>query len=258
MTTNLLLSEFRKVTTLKFWWALGLAPLLVGLFSGAISLPLISSIAGEVGDDGVKAAVGAIGLLVALALVFVFSALFGAVNAGTEYRHSTITTTFLTARGRDSVVAAKLLVSALFGTLYCLAIELVSVPVLFLVGSDDVRLDGQMAAVLVVGLVASMLWALIGAGLALLTASSIASTVTLVVWYVMGEAIVRAVLAGLHLDSVGQWLPGSVTVSAFIGIVDDSALASGPGTALSLLCLAMWAAVACGLGWWVTRTRDIT
>ncbi|WFR71833.1 ABC transporter permease [Prescottella defluvii] len=258
MTTNLLLSEFRKVTTLKFWWALGLAPLLVGLLSGAISLPLISGIADEVGDDGVKAAVGAIGLLVALALVFVFSALFGAVNAGTEYRHSTLTTTFLTTRGRDSVVTAKLLVSALFGTLYCLAIELVSVPVLFLAGSGDVRLDGQMTAVLVVGLVASMLWALIGAGLALLTASSIASTVTIVVWYVMGEAIVRAILGGLHLSSVGQWLPGSVTVSAFVGIVDEHARTSEPGTALSLLFLVLWAAAACGLGWWATRTRDIT
>lgn len=256
MTTNLLLSEFRKVTTLKFWWALGLAPLLVGLFSGAITLPILSEIAAE--DDGVKTAVGAIGLLVALALVFVFSALFGAVNAGTEYRHNTITTTFLTTRGRDRIVAAKLLVSALFGFLYCLAIELVSVPVLLIAGSDDVRLDGQMTAVLGVGLVASMLWALIGAGLALLTASSIASTVTIVVWYVLGEAIVRAILGGLHLGSVGQWLPGSVTMSAFVGIVDDSALTSEPDTALSLLCLALWAAAACGLGWWVTRTRDIT
>jgi len=255
--TNLLRSEFRKVTTLKYWWALGLAPLLVGLFSGAISLPLISGLSDEA-DDEVQAAVGAIGLLVALALVFVFSALFGAVNAGTEYRHSTITTTFLTTRGRDSVVAAKLLVSALFGILYCLAIELVSVPVLLIAGSDDVRLDGQMTAVLAVGLVASMLWALIGAGLALLTASSIASTVTIVVWYVMGEGIVRAILAGFHLGSAGQWLPGSLTVSAFIGIVDESALTSEPGTAVSLLCMALWAAAAGGLGWWVTRTRDIT
>ncbi|WP_433611378.1 ABC transporter permease [Prescottella agglutinans] len=258
MTTNLLLSELRKVTTLKFWWALGLAPLLVGLFSGAITLPLISGIADEVDDDGVKTAVGAIGLLVALALVFVFSALFGAVNAGTEFRHNTITTTLLTTRGRDRVVAAKLAVSALFGILYCLAIELVSIPVLFLAGSGDVRFDGTMTAVLAVGLIASMLWALIGAGLALLTASTIASTVTIVVWYVMGEGIVRAVLAGLDLDAVGQWLPGSVTVSAFIGIVDDSALTSEPDTAVSLLCLALWAAVACGLGWWATRTRDIT
>lgn len=257
MTTNLLLSEFRKVTTLKFWWALGLAPLVVGLFSGTISLPLISAIADE-GDEGVRTVAGAIGLLVALALVFVFAALFGAVNAGTEYRHNTITTTFLTARGRDNVVAAKLAVSALFGLLYCLAIELVCVPVLLVTGSDDVQVNGPMIAVLAVGLLASALWALIGAGLALLTASSIASTVTIVVWYVMGEGIVRAVLAGLHLDAVGQWLPGSVTVSAFIGIVDDSALASEPDTAVSLLCLTLWAAVACGLGWWATRTRDIT
>ena len=257
MTTNLLLSEFRKVTTLKFWWALGVAPLVVGLFSGTISIPLISSVV-DGADDEVRTAAGAIGLLVALALVFVFSALFGAVNAGTEYRHNTITTTFLTTRGRDNVVAAKLVVSALFGLLYCAVIELVCVPVLLVTGSDDVRINGPMIAVLAIGLLASMLWALIGGGLALLTASSIASTITIVVWYVMGEGIVRAILSGLGLDTVGQWLPGSVTISAFIDAVDDKALTSEPGTALSLLCLFLWAAASCGLGWWATRTRDIT
>ncbi|MGF7121049.1 ABC transporter permease [Rhodococcus sp. AG1013] len=257
MTTRLLTAEFRKVTSLRFWWALGLAPLLVGVMSSAISIPMFNAVADEVASKEANTAAAAIGLFVALGLVFLFSALFGAVNAGTEYRHNTLTTTFLTARGRDGVLAAKLAVTALFGLLYCLVIEVVSVPLLLAL-SDNFEIDGTIVGVLAIGLVASTLWALIGAGLALATGSSIASAVGLVVWYVMGEGIVRLVLAGLGADAVAQWLPGSVTVTAFVGTIDHSALDGMPGWPLSLLVLCLWAVASCGLGWWATRSRDIT
>lgn len=253
--TNLLLSEFRKVTTLRYWWALGLAPLLVGPLSGVVSVPIVRGLTENPAAGETTPVAGAIGLLVALALVFVSAALFGAVHCGAEYRHHTMTATLLTARGRDGAVAAKLAISALVGFAYCLALEVVSLPLLLLVGSDQARFDATMAAILVAGLVASTLWALVGAGLALLTASSIASTVTVVVWYVLGEGAVRLVLDGLHLDAVGQLLPGSLTVTAFVAIVDGGAAIPA---AAALLGLAAWAALLSGLGWWATRTRDIT
>lgn len=256
--TRLLSAEFRKVTSLRFWWALGLAPLLIGLLSSVVSIPLVSAIAAETGSDGTGTAVAAIGLFVALGSVFLFAALFGAVNAGAEYRHNTFAGTFLTARGRDRVVAAKLAVTAAFGLLYCLAIEIVSVPLLLIAAPDDFRLDGTIVAVLVAGLLASTLWTLLGAGLALATASSIGSAVGLVAWYVFGEGTARLVLSGLGLDSLGRWLPGSVTVTTFLGIVEDNPFEDVPGWQQSILVLALWAAVACGLGWWATRRRDIT
>lgn len=256
MTARLLTAELRKITSLRFWWALGLVPLLVGVMASAISVPILDGLIHESASRESNAAAAAIGLFVALGLVFLFSALFGAVNAGTEYRHNTLTTTFLTARGRDSVLAAKLAVTAAVGFLYCLVIEAVSVPLLLAL-SDDFTIDAAIAGVLVIGLVASTLWALIGAGLALATGSSIGSAVGLVVWYVAGEGIVRLILAGLGADAVAQWLPGSVTVTAFVGAVDDVALDGLPGSPLSVLVLSLWAVASCGLGWWVTRSRDI-
>ncbi len=102
---------------------------------------------------------------------------------------------------------------------------------------------------LLIGLVASTLWTLLGAGLALATASSIGSAVGIVAWYVVGEGTVRLVLSGLGLGTVAQWLPGSVTLTAFAAVVDDSIT---PGWPQCLVALALWAAASCGLGWWAT------
>ncbi|NKS62577.1 ABC transporter permease [Rhodococcus hoagii] len=251
---RLLTAEFRKITTLRLWWALGLAPLLIGLLSGAISVPFVSALAQETESDELAIAVAAIGLFVALGSVFLFAALFGALNAGAEYRHNTFAGTFLTTRGRDRVVAAKLLATAAVGLLYCLVVEVVSVPLLLAFAPDDFRVDSTIVGVLLIGLVASTLWTLLGAGLALATASSIGSAVGIVAWYVAGEGTVRLVLSRLGLGTVAQWLPGSVTLTAFAAVVDDSIT---PGWPQCLVALALWAVASCGLGWWATRRRDI-
>ncbi|MBM4618046.1 ABC transporter permease, partial [Rhodococcus hoagii] len=57
---RLLTAEFRKITTLRLWWALGLAPLLIGLLSGAISVPFVSALAQETESDELAIAVAAI------------------------------------------------------------------------------------------------------------------------------------------------------------------------------------------------------
>ncbi len=114
-----------------------LAPLLIGLLSGAISVPFVSALAQETESDELAIAVAAIGLFVALGSVFLFAALFGALNAGAEYRHNTFAGTFITTRGRDRVVAAKLLATAAVGLLYCLVVEVVSVPLLLAFAPDD-------------------------------------------------------------------------------------------------------------------------
>ncbi|RVW06721.1 ABC transporter permease [Rhodococcus spongiicola] len=262
----MLFSEFRKFATLRFWWALGLAPLFAGVLAGLISVPVVAGVAGSAGSHELASLVDRIGLLVTLPLIVVCSALFGALHAGTEYRHDTMTTTVLIARSRDAVVAAKLLVGAAFGFLCCLVVAIVGVSTVLLIGSDGVRFDGTLAAILVVALVASTLWALIGSGLALSTRSSTATAVGIVAWLVLEPGVVATVLDGVHLEAVGRWLPGSVTVAAFHGIgrgdlggsAGGGGDASVPTTASSLVGLAVWATLACGLGWWATRTRDLS
>jgi hypothetical protein len=258
--TALLTAEFRKVTTLRFWWMLGLAPLVVGMFSSAITLPVMRAFtdAFEADPGDANLAATLFGLAVALALVILFAALFGAVSVGTEFRYKTLTTTFLTARGRDGVIGAKLGVTAAFGFFYCLVVEVVSVALLLTFGGESFAVRGSLFAMLGAALLCATLWALLGGGVSMLTGSSVGSTIALVVWYTLGEMILRSILGGIGLSSVGGILP----VSATLGTVANAAagneidwLTLWPTGPLALL---VWTAVFVAGGWARTRQRDIT
>lgn len=258
--TALLTAEFRKVTTLRFWWMLGLAPLIVGMFSSAITLPVMRAFtdAFEADPNEANLAATLFGLAVAVALVVLFAAVFGAVNVGTEFRYKTLTTTFLTARGRDGVIGTKLAVTAAFGFFYCLVVEVVSVALLLTFGGDTFELRGSLFAMLGAALICGALWALIGGGVSMLTGSSVGSCIALVVWYTLGEMILRSILSGIGIGSAGSVLP----VSATLGTVANAAagneidwLTLWPTAPLALL---VWTSVFVGGGWALTRQRDIT
>ncbi|MFC9786195.1 ABC transporter permease [Rhodococcus sp. NPDC127528] len=253
--TALLTSELRKVTTLRFWWALVLAPLAVALFAASIYAAMADGI-DSFGSD-LSSGAASVGLFVSVASVVLFAGLFGALNAGTEFRHSTLTPTFLTARGRDGVVAAKLIVTAGFGAAYTLLVEIVAVACMVAFAGDGFDLTGSVLAMLGAGLLAGVAWSLIGAGLGLLLRSSIGAAIALVVWYPMGELIVTAILFGLGAQSLPQWLPGAATWATIAA--DSAAGIDGFAPWLSAAAaLIGWAALAAGLGWWTTRSRDVT
>lgn len=258
--TALLTAEFRKVTTLRFWWMLGLTPLIVGMFSSAITLPVLRTFTDAFEADPADANLAAtvFGLSVALSLVVLFAALFGAVNFGTEFRYGTLTTTFLTSRGRDGVIGAKLAVTAAFGFFYCFVVETVSVALLLTFGGDSFDLGGSLFAMLGSALLCAVAWALIGGGLAMLTSSPIGSCIALVVWYTLGEMILRSILSGIGVGAVGGILP----VSATLGTVANAAagndiewLTLWPTAPLALL---VWTALFVLGGAAITRRRDIT
>lgn len=252
--TTLVTSELRKVLTLRFWWALALAPLVVALFAGSIYAALSDSL-GSV-DADLSTGAASVGLVVAIAWAVLFAGIFGAVNAGTEFRHQTLTPTFVTTRGRDPVLAAKLAVTALFGLGYAVAVELVALACMLVFGGDRFTITSGTVGMLAAGIFATVAWSLIGAGLGLLFASPTAAAITLVAWYPVGELITIATLSGLGAGSVGQWLPAAVTWSTVVSPAGDvDGFAPWPGAVVALI---VWTALACGLGWWTTRRRDIT
>ena len=147
--TTLLTAEIRKVTTLKFWWALAIPPVLVGVCASAISSAVATTTdeiyGGEV--DGIIVA----GLVAALVSAMIFAAVFSAVNVGTEFRHDTITTSFLTAAGRDRVIAAKVGVTALFALGYGLVVASFSIIGLLLFTGGRFALSGDIVASVAAG-----------------------------------------------------------------------------------------------------------
>ncbi|MGL4304970.1 MAG: ABC transporter permease, partial [Mycobacteriaceae bacterium] len=182
---RLLHSEIRKVLTLKLWWALGITPLIVGLFASVITVPAFS--AAEIGSATEQAlGAGMIGITVSFAFIFLFSGLFGAINSATEFRHKTITTTVLVSSGRDLVVSTKLIITAGVGLLYALLLESVTVVFIFIVAAvngdnGEFALTSDIIFILLAGALATVLWSLMGAGLGLLLGSTVGSAISIVV-----------------------------------------------------------------------------
>ena len=128
--TGLLVSEFRKVFTLNFWWALLIAPLVVGMFASAIYAAVADGLGaydgGAYNNEGLSTGLASAGLYFALAWVVLFAGIFGAINAGTDFRHKTITPTLLVTPRRDRVVATKLAVTVVVALGYVLVVEVAS------------------------------------------------------------------------------------------------------------------------------------
>lgn len=252
--TTVLTSEIRKVTTLKFWWALALPPVFVGICASAISSAVATS-ADEITNGDVDEIV-VVGLFVALGFAMLFAAVFSAVNTGTEFRHDTITTSFLTTSGRDRVIGAKVLVTALFALGYGLVVSICSIVCLLLFTAGTFSLTGDTMAYVAAGLFAVVLWSLIGSGLGLLFGSPTWPSIVIVAWFPVGELITLGILSGLGFEGAWNITPASLTMSVTAaGNLDDAgAFATWPWAPIGLT---VWAASALAAGWLRTRERDI-
>lgn len=251
---SLLTSEIRKVTTLKFWWALALPPVFVGVCASAISSAVATG-ADELtgGDvDGIIAA----GLFVALGFTMVFAAVFSAVNAGTEFRHDTITTSFLTTSGRDRIIGAKVMVTALFALGYGLVVSIVSIVCLLLFTAGRFSLTGDTMSYVAAGLFAIVLWSIIGSGLGLLFGSPTWPSIIIVGWFPVGELITLGILSGLGIEGAWYVTPAALTmaVTAAGNLDDTGGFTTWPWAPIGLT---LWAAIALATGWLRTRERDI-
>jgi ABC-2 type transport system permease protein len=188
--------------------------------------------------------------------VILFAGIFGAVNAGSDYRHKTLTPTFLVGPRRDGVVASKLVVTVAVGLGYGVLAEAASLICMSLFGGGRVQWSVTLLAVLAAGLIATVCWSLIGAGLGLLLTSPIGAALALVAWYLVGEVTVSMVSAGFGFQRLGGLLPGGATLATVaVGSLDDSdVFVAWPAAPVLLL---VWTALFAGAGWWATRTRDV-
>lgn len=179
-----------------------------------------------------------------------FAALLGALSITTEFRHGTIRPIFLVTPQRGQVIAAKVLVSMLLGTLFGLSASAVAAGV----GSGAltargvvIRLDGADYALLLAGSAAgAMLWSAIGTGLGAVAKNQVATLVGITTWLLFVEGLL---FGDIGLSDYGRLLPGALATAA-AGLNSQTLLA--PGLALVLLSLY---ALAAAIGGWVATTR---
>ena len=221
-------AEFGKVTTTRLWWILaivlfayialtagGLGALFGAISTGKIGASAGTGGAGAAGGRGLD--FGALGPLVysfATSIGYVFPVLLGALATTGEFRHQTLTPTFLANPRRLQVLGAKsvssLIVGAAYGVVALVAAVGAGALALSALGIDTALGDSDTWAMFGRALITMALWAAIGVGLGTLVPNQTAAIVIILAFTQFLEPLLR--LAGGLSDvtaSVAKFLPGA-------------------------------------------------
>lgn len=242
-------AELLKIRTTRSWWAYLIAiVLLVGI-----------AVAGDTGSNADARGLleFQVGLVESAALAALLALILGITAVTTEFRHGTVTPTFLAAPARQRVLASKalagVLVGTLFGVLALAVVAAVALPWLSLVGDEIHVLDGEIARRAAQTLVGVVLWALLGVAIGSVVHSQVGALVGTLVWAFLGETLLWGLFGVLDLDGLASYLPIRALDGAD-GSGGEDLLDYWPAMAVSL----GWIALLGGAGVWRTRRRDIT
>jgi hypothetical protein len=266
-------AEFEKILTTRLWWILALvlfgyvalaAGGLGGLF-GALSTGKLASSSGQTPQFGALAP-----LLYSFAssVGYVFPVLLGALVTTGEFRHKTLTPTFLANPNRGVVLGAKTVSSLVIGAAYGVIGLLGSVGagalVLSLLGIDTALSSGDTWALVGRSILAMALWAAIGVGTGVLVPNQTAVIVIVLAFTQFVEPLLRLATSFSDVTKeIGKFLPGSAS-DALVGASFYSISTPGGAAAATLdwwqggLVLAGYAAILTVAGFFATWRKDVT
>jgi ABC-2 type transport system permease protein len=256
---RLITSEWIKATSTKMWWILFIFGALLTVLStgGQLLLVGVTEVAGEeiqemgFTDEGMMR-----GLLATMGSAQLIALILGILGFTGEYRHMTITDTFLTEPRRSVLIAAKALVYAALGVLLALVTCAVAL-LLILVSLGTLPAPPTVSMVVEVGagvLLSYALYAILGVAIGALVTNQIAALVLALLWVLLIEPILT-----LIWPHIGQWLPGGAAsgiLNAQVQTIDGfTDLLPVWLATLVLLGYAVAFSLAAGL---TTLRRDIT
>ena len=181
--------------------------------------------------------------------------LVGITSVTVEWRHGTVTRTFLATPRRARVLAAKeiaaVLVGAALAILGVVVVLGVAIPVLAGHGGSFVLDAGMMGRIGRVILVAALSGAL-GVGVGALVKSHTVALVGAIVWFIVLEGLLGALLGLADFQGAADFLPGQA-LGALDGSVED-ALSPAVGGVVGLAYVVGFGV----LGWLRIERSDIT
>jgi ABC-2 type transport system permease protein len=266
-------AEFAKLFSTRMWWLLlivlvGYVAFVAGLFA-----LLFGSLSDQLGSQGgaPSGPIQNLHLLVyssATSIGYVFPVLLGALAVTGEFRHQTLTPTFLATPRRGQVLGAKVIALAIAGAGLGMAAFAAAIAVgapLLSVGDVDPAVGDTDTWLLVArGILAMALWGIIGVGLGALVPNQVAVIVMVLAFTQFVEPILRSASALWDwAGQVGQYLPGSAS-DALVGSSFFATLGTGGQSVPTLewwqggLVLAGIAVVATVVGHVTTWKRDVT
>jgi ABC-2 type transport system permease protein len=251
--TALLHAEFAKLRSLRLTW--GLAGLVLAL---AVAMPAVVAAISGTGEFPALTA-GDLRELIVISGELTLGVVFALAVLGSagEYRHTTITGSFLVTPKRGRLVSAKLVASGLVGAaLALLAVAGAYAATAVMVSIKDLPVDLVTvdSAVGAAGfLTAAVLFGAIGTGLGLVLRSQTLAIAGAMMWWFVVEGVLP-VLSGR------PGLVDSLPVSAATSLVHAGTpvAAGGQQPWAAGLVLAGYAVVIAALGSVATRSRDIS
>ncbi|UUT34524.1 ABC transporter permease [Microbacterium elymi] len=266
-------SETTKLFTTVMWWILALVLVVyVGMTAAGLGFVFSASATGALPGEGNGPQVpadGVAGVLysIAASVGYVFPLLIGTLMVTAEFRHKTLTPTFLATPRRGTVLWAKAVVGVGIGAVYAvLAIIAAAGPAAgFLAGfgldtdlasSDTWAMFGRIV-------LAFALWVLIGIGVGALVRNQVAAVVIVLAFTQFIEPIGRVAAAFVKgLDKVTQFLPGAAS-DALVGQSIYTSMGQSTGAAqlewwAGGIVLLAYAVVLIVIGNYASWRRDVS
>ncbi|WP_086818967.1 ABC transporter permease subunit [Allokutzneria sp. NRRL B-24872] len=206
---GLVKAEFRKIFSTNLWWGLLIPGALITL-GFAAGGAWIGSLGAQVRDIDEQVPLALPLFASGMTFGTLFSALVGVLGVTGEYRHRTITTTYLTAGSRDSVLVAKLVAYAGLGAIYGVASALFgSLGAILGSGGEGFPSAVSWLAVCAVGVVSSVLWSMFGVGLGALVGNQLGAVLGLLLYTQVVEGVLAGILRSNGAEEVPPFLPYS-------------------------------------------------
>jgi ABC-2 type transport system permease protein len=209
--TSLVRAEFAKLRTTRLLYGLAAAMAAFGVLTVVVGV----GDAGAQGNPSLSA--DSLPMLVAGPVTQLAGAalLLGILGMTGEFRHHTVTQTFLVTPDRGRVVAAKLVAYPLAGIALALATlattATVAVGWLAAKGITLSLFDARLGRVVGVALLGAGLCGLVGVGVGALVRNQVAALVGTLVWVAVVEGLLMSLL---NAPTLGKWLPSAAAAAA--------------------------------------------
>jgi len=274
-------SELRKVFSTRLWWGMGLGMALVAALIAMGFAALLGNANMDNGDNGgqgnpfAKLTVGTAQLIYNAGIVQQMSLLFplalGVMLITGEYRHKTISATFLSTPNRWVVMISKMIAVAITGALYAVVHAAASiagaVPIIKFVKHQPTLLgEPKVWESLGIGILVFAIWMLIGFGVGMLIRNQIAAVLIAVGFAFIIQTALSIIFTVKHWYSAMKWIPGQLTSNMLITSDPTAGQSVDPAAQAQYfdhwwqagLVLVLYAAVLAISGAFLTTRRDVT
>lgn len=270
-------SEVRKIFTTRLWWGLAVAlAVLAALISAGFAALVGLDGGAEGGPEGgdnpfASMTIGTAQLIYNAGLIQNMTTLlplaFGVLLITSEYRHKTISATLLATPKRTIVLLSKVVAVAVIGAVYAVIHSVSSIIggglVLTLVKNEPTLLgEPEVWRSLGVGVLAFILWTLLGFGFGMLVRNQIAAVLVAVGVGFIAHIALNIIFGVLEWTTAAKFIPGNLTAAMLVSSDPMAGGSSGSSPYLTWwvagLVLAAYALAMAAAGAWRMSKQDIS